>query len=219
MLSGNTRDLLAVGNIRNELAGKSYDEFRYFSLHPQQRPQHRPQHKEDCMKINSFVIRGALALAALFVASAQGQQQSPTPIKSINSNFNSINRRILDMAQDFPADKYDFKPTKEVRSFGEVIVHVISGNVFAAKAGRGEQANWDELNPKDFKDKAEIVAALRKSITDAEASLKNTPEERFTKTLTPWIDVLEHAAEHYGQLVIYYRVNGMTPPASRPAAK
>jgi uncharacterized damage-inducible protein DinB len=183
--------------------------FDISSLHPQQ--------MEACMKLNSFVIRGALALAALLVVSAQGQQQSPTPNKTISNNFNSINQRILDMAQDFPADKYDFRPTKEVRSFGEVIVHVISGNVFAAKAGRGEQANWDELNPKDFKDKAEIVAALRKSITDAEAALKNTPEERFTKTLNPWMDVIEHAAEHYGQLVVYYRVNGMTPPASRPA--
>jgi hypothetical protein len=98
-------------------------------------------------------------------------------------------------------------------------VHIISGNVYAAKAGRGEQANWDELNPKDFKGKAEIVAALQKSITDADAALRNTPVERFTKTLNPWLDVLEHAAEHYGQLVVYYRVNGMTPPASRPASK
>jgi uncharacterized damage-inducible protein DinB len=174
---------------------------------------------EAFMKLNSFVIRGALALTALFIALALGQQQSPTPIKSISNNFNSINQRILDMAQDFPADKYDFRPTKEVRSFGEVIVHIISGNVFAAKAGRGERVNWDELNPKDFKDKAEIVAALQKSITDAGATLKSTPEERFTKTLNPWVDVIEHAAEHYGQLVVYYRVNGMTPPASRPAAK
>jgi uncharacterized damage-inducible protein DinB len=171
------------------------------------------------MKLNSFAVRGALALMALFVASAQGQQQSPTPIQSISRNFDSINQRVLEMAQDFPADKYDFRPTKEVRSFGEVLVHVISGNVYAAKAGRGEQVNWDELNPKDFKGKAEIVAALQKSITDADATLKNTSEERFTKTLRPWIDVLEHAAEHYGQLVVYYRVNGMTPPASRPRTK
>jgi uncharacterized damage-inducible protein DinB len=171
------------------------------------------------MKFNSFVIRVALALALLFVGSALGQRQSPTPTQSISRNFDSINQRVLEMAQDFPADKYDFRPTKEVRSFGEVLVHVISGNVYAAKAGRGEQVNWDELNPKDFKGKAEIVAALQKSITDADVTLKNTPEERFSKTLRPWIDVLEHNAEHYGQLVVYYRVNGMTPPASRPRAK
>ena len=171
------------------------------------------------MKLNSFAVRVTLALVALFVASAQGQQQSPTPVQSINRNFDSINQRVLEMAQDFPADKYDFRPAKEVRSFGEVLVHVISGNVYAAKAGRGEQVNWDELNPKDFKGKAEIVAALQKSIADADDTLKNTQEERFTKTLRPWIDVIEHAAEHYGQLVVYYRVNGMAPPASRPRAK
>jgi uncharacterized damage-inducible protein DinB len=171
------------------------------------------------MKLNSYAVRVVLALAALFVASAQGQQQSPTPAQSIGRNFDSINKNVLEMAQDFPADKYDFRPTKEVRSFGEVLVHVISGNVYAAKAGRGEQVNWDELNPKDFKGKAEIVSALKKSIADADATLKNTPAERFTKTLLPWIDVIEHAAEHYGQLVVYYRVNGMTPPASRPSNK
>jgi uncharacterized damage-inducible protein DinB len=171
------------------------------------------------MKLNSFAVRVALTLMALFVASAQGQQQSPTPAQSISRNFDSINKNVLEMAQDFPADKYDFRPTKEVRSFGEVLVHVISGNVYAAKAGRGEKVNWDELNPKDFKGKAEIVAALQKSIADADATLKNTPEERFTKNLRPWIDVIEHAAEHYGQLVVYYRVIGMTPPASRPSNK
>src|SRR5262245_58006651 len=88
------------------------------------------------MKLNSFAVRTALALVALFVlalvalfvASAQGQQKSPAPVQSISSNFDSINQRILEMAQDFPADKYDFKPTKEVRSFGEALVHVISGN-------------------------------------------------------------------------------------------
>jgi len=174
---------------------------------------------EAFMKLNRFGIMLTLALMALFVALAQGQQQSPTPIQSVSRNFDSINQRILEMAQDFPADKYDFRPTKEVRSFGEVLVHVISGNVYAAKAGRGDQVNWDELNPKDFKGKAEIVAALQKSIADSDATLKNTPEAHFTKTLRPWIDVIEHAAEHYGQLVVYYRVNGMTPPASRPRAK
>ncbi len=43
------------------------------------------------------------------------------------------------MAKDFPEDKYDYRPTKEMRSFGELIVHIASGNVFAAKAGKGEK--------------------------------------------------------------------------------
>jgi uncharacterized damage-inducible protein DinB len=151
--------------------------------------------------------------------SAQGQQQPPSPFQTMSRNFESVNQRILDMAQDFPADKYDYKPTKEVRSFGEVIVHVISGNQFGAKAGRGEKVNWDELDPKDFKGKAEIVAALQKSISDASATLKNTSPERFTKSLNPWFDIVAHASEHYGQLVVYYRLNGIVPPESRPKSK
>ncbi|HZS04961.1 MAG TPA: DinB family protein [Blastocatellia bacterium] len=175
------------------------------------------------MRHSGPATAGSLALSlVLLLAPGTGfarSQQPPTPGQSVSRNFDSVNRRILEMARDFPADKYDYRPAKDVRSFGEVIVHVISGNVYAAKAGRGEKAEWDELNPKDYKGKAGIVAALEKSISDANATLKNTPEERFTRTLSPWLAVIEHAAEHYGQLVVYYRSNGMVPPASRPPAK
>jgi uncharacterized damage-inducible protein DinB len=160
------------------------------------------------------------AILALLLMPGQPQaQKSPTPHQSMSRNFDSLNRRILEMAKDFPAEKYDYRPTKEVRSYGEVLVHITSGNQYAAKAGRGEQANWDELDPKDFKSKAEIVAALQKSINDASAALKNAPAERLTKYLNPWLDVIEHAAEHYGQLVVYYRLNGIVPPESRPKTR
>ena len=121
------------------------------------------------------------------------------------------------MAKDFPEEKYGYKPTPEVRSFGEVIVHIFSGNVYAAKAGRGEKANWDELDAKNYKTKAATVEALAKSINDATATLKAVPNARFTTTLSPWLSVIEHSAEHYGQLVVYYRLNGLVPPASRAA--
>src|SRR5260370_15765423 len=157
-----------------------------------------------------------LALVAATSVAAQAPRQPPTPAQQIKSNFVSVNKRILEMAEDFPADKYGFRPAKGVRSFGETIVHVISGNIYAARAGRGEKARWDELDAKNYKEKAEIVAALQKSIADANASLKAIPDERFTKDLSPWLDVMEHAAEHYGQLVVYYRASGLAPPASRP---
>jgi len=168
--------------------------------------------------LRSLFVSG-LALAAAAPAFAQGQRPSPAPAQAIRGNLTSINRRLLEMAQDFPEDKYDYRPTKGVRSFGEVLVHVISGNIYAAKAGRGEQVKWDELDPKNYKTKGEIVAALQKSIADADSSLKAVPEERFAKTLSPWIDVIEHAAEHYGQLVVYYRTSGLVPPDSRPKTK
>lgn len=162
-----------------------------------------------------------LSVVLFVVASvvAQVRQQPPTPAQAIKGNFASINRRVLEMARDFPENKYNYRPNKDVRSFAEVIVHIISGDVYASKAGRGEQVTWDELDPKNYKTKAEIVAALEKSIEEAASVLNTLPEEHFKKALAPWMDVIEHAAEHYGQLVVYYRANGLTPPASRPKDK
>jgi uncharacterized damage-inducible protein DinB len=134
----------------------------------------------------------------------------------VRGHFASINRRILEMAKDFPDDKYDYRLKPEMRSFGAVIVHIASGNVYAAKAGRGEKVNWDELDPKDYKTKATVIALLEKSIAEADATLKNLPDDSFAKTVEPWLSVTEHSAEHYGLLVAYYRANELVPPESRP---
>ncbi len=168
--------------------------------------------------MNSLLTALLLTSAALPFAQAQ-TQQPPTPAKSFSQAFGYVNHKILEMAEDFPEAKYGFRLTKETRSFQEMLIHVASGNVYGAKAGRGEKVNWDELDPKNYPTKAEVVAALRKSIEDATASLNAVPEERFAKTVQPWLAVIEHAAEHYGQLVAYYRANGLVPPDSRPKAK
>jgi hypothetical protein len=96
-----------------------------------------------------------------------------------------------------------------------VIVHIASGTVYAAKAGMGEKVKWDELDAKNYHNKADIVALLEKAFADAQSAMKQNPEGP-TKNLQPFLDVMEHSAEHYGLLVAYYRANGMVPPASRP---
>jgi hypothetical protein len=163
--------------------------------------------------------RVCLAIGAVLLAAApaiQSQAQQPDPMKAITSTFNGVHKNLLEMAEDFPADKYGFKPKPEMRSFGEVIVHVFSGTTYAAKAGRGEAAKWTELDPKAYADKAAVVAGFKKAIADADASLKATPASRFASSPEPWLSVIEHSAEHYGLLVAYYRLNGLVPPASRP---
>ena len=155
-------------------------------------------------------------LVVMFVAVvANAQGAPPAPADSISRNFVGLNKTVLAMAKDFPADKYDYRPGDGVRSFGEVLIHIASGNVYAAKAGRGEKVQWDELDPKQYKGKEQIVAELEKSISDSEATLKAVPKEKFTQTLAPWLGVIEHEAEHMGQLIAYYRVNGLVPPQSR----
>ena len=161
-----------------------------------------------------YTRRGLVLVACLLPAAAQ-PKQPPTPAESIQRLFASVNGKVLAMAKDFPADKYDYRPTKEMRSFGEVIVHIASGNVFVAKAGRGENASWDELDPKNYRTPADVIALLEKSINDSTAVLNSIPAQHFSTTLAPWTGVIEHAAEHYGLLVAYYRLNGLVPPETR----
>ena len=145
--------------------------------------------------------------------------QPPTPAQSIRKTFAYVNGKVLDMAKDFPEDKYGYRPTKEMRSFGELIVHIASGNVFAAKAGKGEKVKWDELNPKDYQTKSSIVALMQKSISDSTETLNAIPDDHFAQTISPWTSVLEHSAEHYGLLVAYFRLNGLVPPETRKEQK
>lgn len=158
-----------------------------------------------------------LLIAVLAISSFAVSQTAPrTTAQSIRGHFAAINKHVLDMAKDFPEDKYDYKLKPEMRTFAAVLVHVASGNVYAAKAGRGEKVNWDELDPKNYKTKAEVVALLEKAIADSEGVLKSVPDDSLSKRIEPWMSVIEHSAEHYGLLVAYYRANGLVPPESRP---
>jgi hypothetical protein len=155
------------------------------------------------------------SLILMASAFAQAQSKTPTAAESLGGNFADVNRKVLAMAKDFPKDKYNFRLKPEMRSFGAVIVHIASGNAFAAKAGRGEKVKWDELDAKNYPTKAEIVALMEKTIADSTATLKQFPEG-WQKSLEPFLSVTEHSAEHYGLLVAYYRANGLVPPESRP---
>jgi hypothetical protein len=156
------------------------------------------------------------ALMILASSAALSQSSARTTAQSIRAHFASVNRRILTMAKDFPEDKYDFKLRPEMRTFAAVLVHIASGNVYAAKAGRGENVNWDELDPRDYASKAAVIGLMEKSTADAEATLKSVPDASLSKSVEPWLSVIEHSAEHYGLLVTYYRANGLVPPESRP---
>jgi hypothetical protein len=166
--------------------------------------------------VKDFMLR----ITALFLivggsVLCYGQNKTPTAAEALKQSFDYINQKILTMAQDFPEDKYDFRLKPGMRSFGELIVHIASGNVYASKAGRGEKVKWDELPAKDYKTKAQCAALMQKTITDANAALKESPEG-WKNSLEPFLSVIQHSSEHYGLLVAYYRANGLVPPESRP---
>src|SRR5262245_6235150 len=168
------------------------------------------------MRITKIVATLGSLILLFATLAAQTSRPTPTTPQSVRAHFASVNRKVLTMVKDFPEDKYSFRLKPEMRSFSEVIVHIASGNVYAAKAGRGEKVNWDELDPKSYGNKAAVVALMEKSIADADATLKGVPDTALSKSIEPWISVIEHSAEHYGLLVAYYRANGLVPPESRP---
>lgn len=165
-------------------------------------------------------MKRATTLTALLVcalaAAAQQQRTPPTPAQSIRGGMQNIDNKLLEMAKDWPADKYDYRLKPEMRSFGEVLVHILGGTVYATKVAKGDaKANWDELDAKQYTSKDQIVALLEKTFKDCNDALKAVPDDSFSKSLRPYVAVIEHSGEHYGLLVAYYRANGMVPPETR----
>ena len=125
-----------------------------------------------------------------------------------------------------PADKYDFKPTKEVRSFGEQVKHVAGGILLLINSAQGKHDIKIEQTYANRQTKDEIVAALRDAFDQGAAAInKLTERSRAEIVDSPFVGkmsranifthTLIHNGEHYGQMVVYLRLNGIVPPASR----
>jgi hypothetical protein len=153
-----------------------------------------------------------LAVLALGVGLAQAQDQtSPTPQERLSRSWNNVHKKMIEMAEDFPEDKYDYKVHPDVRSFGEELMHVATLCAFIAERAQNPEVKFGDV-AKNFQytSKADTVAKLKKSVEDVSAVVEGEDNLRL-------IGLLEHAGEHYGKLVVYYRVNGLVPPATRAA--
>lgn len=118
-----------------------------------------------------------------------------------------VRDHFVKAAEEFPEDKYTYRPTEEVRSFAEIIMHVARYNHLSADDDLGKQP--EDVSEFAFHSKAEALAKLKKSFQELEDALKHKPGSINVP------DSLIHASEHYGNLVVYYRLNGLVPPASR----
>jgi uncharacterized damage-inducible protein DinB len=145
--------------------------------------------------------------------------------------WNDIGAKLIEMATDFPEDKYDYKATPPQRTFAEVLLHVVGTSYVLTDAANGKEPRSHDLSRRDYKTKADIVAALKKSVAEGSAALQargdrgmsETVKMSFNNHMTRILDLAYgmcmHASEHYGQLATYYRLNGLVPPESRPQAQ
>ena len=178
-----------------------------------------------------------LLVAALFVQMAHAQTTPATaaaakpassPSQYLLDNWNDIGRKLIAMAEDFPEDKYDFKPVPAQRSFAEQLLHATGANYYFINAVTGEKMPSGDPKRADFKTKADVVAYVKKSFADGASLIKSKGDsgmgalfvDPFANQQTRFSDLawglIEHSGEHYGQLVVYYRVAGLVPPESRP---
>ncbi len=182
-------------------------------------------------------LAAAMLATAIFTFPAHAQEAKKdaavkppdSQMKVVLDSWNDIGRKLIAMAEDFPEDKYDFKPTPAQRSFAEQLLHAANANYFFTDPAMGKPMPKEE-DPKraDFKTKADIVAFVKKAFADGAAAIKAKGDKGMSDLLVdPFahqqvrvLDMaygfIEHSGEHYGQLAVYYRVAGLVPPESRP---
>ncbi|MFN2445291.1 MAG: DinB family protein [Vicinamibacterales bacterium] len=113
-----------------------------------------------------------------------------------------------------PEGDYAFKPTPQVRSFGQLVGHLINDHYLMCSAAKGEKspsaADFEKVTAK-----AELVKALGDSIAYCDAVFSSMtdasalqPVEAFGQKVTRF------GSEHYGNMVTYMRLKGLVPPSS-----
>jgi uncharacterized damage-inducible protein DinB len=133
------------------------------------------------------------------------------------------------LAEAIPADRYTWRPSPDVRSFAEVLLHVSAANYNLYKlVGTPPPAGFDVKGfEKSTTDKAKVVATLKDSFAHARKAITAMPDADLEKSLD-WFGgkntqrgillfIVRHAAEHLGQSISYARFAGVTPPWTEDA--
>lgn len=180
---------------------------------------------------NLFLI-GLLSLAS--VAFAQDAPQPPSHAGEVmDRQFTTLEKEFVPLVEAMPADKFQFAPSngefKGVRTFALQARHVATVNYMVASSLLGEKSPVDaksENGPDDLKTKEQIVKYVKDSFSYAHKAIATVNDKNTTEMIEgPFggkaarlglAGILTwHGFDHYGQMVVYLRMNGIVPPASR----
>jgi uncharacterized damage-inducible protein DinB len=180
-------------------------------------------HPKEVPMRQSLVI---LALAALLVPAWAAAQDMPTGIRGeMIASMKDAGGKIEELAAAIPDGKFTWKPSKDVRSAGQVFLHVVQANyMIPAFYGVQSTMSKDDLMKLDSQtmEPAKIRQMLKDSYVWAEKSIMDTPDsdletqvEFFGMKMTKRAAMLlltSHSHEHLGQAIAYARSNNITPP-------
>lgn len=173
------------------------------------------------MTNRTLAVAAALVMSVPFALSGQ---EGPVT-SSLKGLHDTTQENILATAQLLDEELYAFRPTEEVRSMGEVLAHVANAQFFFCSTAAGEDSPNAENYEETRTTKAEIIEALEAgfgyctevygNMTDAKGSeiVSFFGQDMAVSGVLAFNSA--HNYEHYGNLVTYMRLNGITPPSSR----
>lgn len=157
--------------------------------------------------------------------------QSGVPAAGFRAEYfaevDNVGKKIVELAEAIPADKYGWRPAEGVRSISEVFMHIVGGNYFLPSF---LGARWPEGigrdSEKTVKAKAKVIEMLKQSLENAKEAGRIVSDANLDKRVKVFegremtqrqvlMVILNHLHEHLGQAIAYARVNGIAPPWSR----
>ena len=177
--------------------------------------------------MNFLVRMGAIcALSSSFIFAAS----APSIGQIHDRELTILERELVPLAEAMPADKYDFAPTQgafnKVRTFGEQMTHIASVmNGISATVLGDKKPSEGENGPDSLKGKDAIVKYLKDAFVRGHKAMLSLNEQNFYEMVPGYgtkvargqlaSELVWHGFDHYGQSVVYARMNNIIPPASR----
>jgi uncharacterized damage-inducible protein DinB len=181
-------------------------------------------------KRGCFVFAALMAIPVALLGqdkSQTSQAQSAPPENPITVSekglYSFVSGAVVGAAQKMPEENYSFKPTPEVRSFGQLVGHVADASYTFCSLATGE-ANPKKDIEKTKTSKADLVAALKDGVAycnkafDSMTDAKGSQMVKFMSFNVAKLSLFSlnsaHTDEHYGNMVTYLRLKGIVPPTS-----
>lgn len=164
-----------------------------------------------------------MAMLTICAAPALAQAQANTAVGSVASTYGPVRAYLLAAAEQMPEADYGFKPTPDVRSFGQLIGHIANAQFMICSLALGETSpstqNYEQVTAK-----AALIEGLQASNAVCDRAYQQSDESamqmgnlfgRQRTRLGMLVLNAAHDFEHYGNIVTYMRLKGMVPPSSQ----
>ena len=172
-----------------------------------------------------------VAVWLVMISAADAQPKAPTTVSgSVGVTLRLVEGNLIGAAEAMPESKFDYIPKdgtfKDARSFGEQLKHAACAQIgfFNEIEGKTPPEHCEKGGPSKAHTKAEVIAYLKESFDYGNRVLPSIDANPMEQISGPYggtntklgmvVLAVWHLADHYGQLVLYLRMNGVVPPAT-----